>query len=183
VIALLLGYLIEKVGVAWCLRILGLATLACVIPAVLFIKERAGRTSQSTVDWQVYPFCTMIAETDNLGACSRIYGLQLSLSPLLSQHSHSWSHRSSCLCTAPNSACPLYHLLRWYLDSTCPRHLVESYLDYIGPVNALILAMICNGFALLVLWPVSMSLAPLIVFVIVSGISAGKLISKRGIDE
>jgi hypothetical protein len=51
VIALLLGYLIEKVGVAWCLRILGLATLACVIPAILFIKERPGRTSQSTVDW------------------------------------------------------------------------------------------------------------------------------------
>lgn len=51
VIALLLGYLIEKVGVAWCLRILGLATLACVIPAILFIKERPGRQSQSTVDW------------------------------------------------------------------------------------------------------------------------------------
>jgi len=60
------------------------------------------------------------------------------------------------------------------LSSALGRVLFGQLADYIGPVNALILAMICNGFSLLVLWPVSMSLAPLIVFVIVSGISAGK---------
>jgi MFS family permease len=60
------------------------------------------------------------------------------------------------------------------LSSALGRVLFGQLADYIGPVNALILAMISNGFALLVLWPVSMSLAPLIIFVIVSGISAGK---------
>jgi MFS family permease len=59
------------------------------------------------------------------------------------------------------------------LSSALGRVLFGQLADYIGPVNALILAMISNGFALLVLWPVSMSLAPLIIFVIVSGISAG----------
>jgi hypothetical protein len=49
--ALILGYLVEKVGVAWCLRILGLMTLSCMVPAILFVKERPGRTSQATIEW------------------------------------------------------------------------------------------------------------------------------------
>jgi hypothetical protein len=65
------------------------------------------------------------------------------------------------------------------LSSALGRVLLGQRADYIGPVNALIIAMISNGFALLVLWPVSMSLAPLIIFVIVSGIAAGKSLTDR----
>ena len=63
------------------------------------------------------------------------------------------------------------------LASALGRVLFGQLADWIGPVNALIIAMLSNGFALLVLWPVSMSLAPLIIFVIVSGIAAGKFSS------
>lgn len=51
VIALLLGFLITKVGTAWCLRILGLLTIICVVPAAWFIKERPGRKSTATIEW------------------------------------------------------------------------------------------------------------------------------------
>jgi MFS family permease len=60
------------------------------------------------------------------------------------------------------------------LSSALGRVAFGQLADWIGPVNALILAMSMNGLALLVLWPISTTLAPLIVFVIVSGISAGK---------
>lgn len=63
------------------------------------------------------------------------------------------------------------------LASAVGRVLFGQLADLIGPVNALIIAMLSNGFALLVLWPVSMSLAPLIIFVIVSGIAAGQYTS------
>jgi len=65
------------------------------------------------------------------------------------------------------------------LASALGRVLFGQLADYLGPVNALIMAMSSNGIALLVLWPVSMSLAPLIVFVIVSGISAGEPLQQR----
>lgn len=46
--------------------------------------------------------------------------------------------------------------------------------DVIGPVNALILAMVINGIGMLLIWPLSSQLAPLIVFVILGGMSMGK---------
>lgn len=60
------------------------------------------------------------------------------------------------------------------LSSAVGRVAFGQLADWIGPVNALILAMSMSGFALLVLWPISTSLAPLIIFVIISGISAGQ---------
>jgi len=68
------------------------------------------------------------------------------------------------------------------LASGLGRVLFGQLADYIGPVNALILAMSSNGIALLVLWPVSMSLAPLIIFVIVSGISAGEPVQTEDVE-
>jgi MFS family permease len=46
--------------------------------------------------------------------------------------------------------------------------------DWIGPVNALILAMLINALGMLVIWPVSDSLGPLIAFVILGGMTAGE---------
>jgi MFS family permease len=47
--------------------------------------------------------------------------------------------------------------------------------DIIGPVNSLILAMGLNGIGMLLVWPLSTEIAPLVVFVIIAGMSAGKL--------
>lgn len=45
--------------------------------------------------------------------------------------------------------------------------------DKLGPINSLILALAWNAISLLVIWPVSTSLAPLIVFVISNGMANG----------
>ena len=45
--------------------------------------------------------------------------------------------------------------------------------DSIGPINSLLTAFACNALSMLVLWPVSTSLAPLILFCVVNGASNG----------
>lgn len=59
------------------------------------------------------------------------------------------------------------------LSSAVGRISFGQVADYLGPINSLILALLLNAISLLVVWPVSTSLAPLIVFVISNGNSNG----------
>jgi hypothetical protein len=43
--------LIEKIGVSWCYRVIGLATLATGLPAAWLIKERIPLPRSSFVEW------------------------------------------------------------------------------------------------------------------------------------
>lgn len=45
--------------------------------------------------------------------------------------------------------------------------------DKLGPLNTLFLSLLLTALSMLVLWPVSISLAPLIVFVIINGMANG----------
>jgi MFS family permease len=45
--------------------------------------------------------------------------------------------------------------------------------DRIGPINSLIIAFVTNAISLLLVWPLSGSVGPLIVFVILTGVAAG----------
>jgi MFS family permease len=49
--------------------------------------------------------------------------------------------------------------------------------DLIGPLNALFAGLVLNAVSLLVIWPVSTSLAPLVVFCVVSGSANGSFFS------
>lgn len=49
--------------------------------------------------------------------------------------------------------------------------------DSIGPVNTLFLSLILSALSMLVIWPVSESLAPLIVFVVINGAANGGFFS------
>lgn len=183
-IALVLGYLIEKVGVAWCLRILGLMTLSCMVPAILFVKERPVRKSQATIEWYVPPIIVGRGLSPGLTANETFRRLFKDLR-------FATIFVASAIATFPLMVPPFFLPLYgaefglstlssaalvsgFNLSSALGRVLFGQLADYIGPVNALIIAMISTGFSLLVLWPVSMSLAPLIIFVIVSGIAAGQ---------
>lgn len=65
------------------------------------------------------------------------------------------------------------------LSSAVGRIAFGQLADYLGPINSLILALTWNAVGLLVVWPVSTSLAPLIVFVILNGICNGGFFSVR----
>lgn len=54
-LSIALDALLQRVGVPWTFRIMGLMSLACTLPASLLLKERIPRTP-TTVDWCVQPF-------------------------------------------------------------------------------------------------------------------------------
>jgi MFS family permease len=58
-------------------------------------------------------------------------------------------------------------------SSAIGRLLCGFVSDKIGPVNTLLVALILDAISLFVLWPVSESIGPLIVFVIISGAANG----------
>jgi MFS family permease len=49
--------------------------------------------------------------------------------------------------------------------------------DFMGPVNTLLLSLILSALSMLVLWPVSNTLGPLIAFVIINGAANGGFFS------
>jgi hypothetical protein len=59
------------------------------------------------------------------------------------------------------------------LSSAAGRIGFGQIADYLGPINSLILALAWNAISLLVIWPVSTSLAPLIIFVVINGMCNG----------
>lgn len=62
--------------------------------------------------------------------------------------------------------------------SSAVGRLVCGFLsDYIGPVNTLLISLILSALSMLVVWPVSNSLGPLIFFVIVNGAANGGFFS------
>jgi MFS family permease len=62
--------------------------------------------------------------------------------------------------------------------SSAVGRLLCGYLcDKFGPVNTLFVSLVLNAITLLVVWPVSTSLGPLIVFVILNGLGNGGFFS------
>lgn len=59
------------------------------------------------------------------------------------------------------------------LSSAVGRITFGQLSDIVGPVNSLIVAMLINSIGLLLIWPLSSELAPLILFVVLGGLSMG----------
>ena len=62
-------------------------------------------------------------------------------------------------------------------SSAVGRLLCGFLSDYIGPVNTLLIALLLSAVSMLVIWPVSTSLGPLIAFVVVNGAANGGFFS------
>lgn len=54
VISFLMQALIDKLGTAWTLRVLGFLTLATGLPACWFIRDRVPPSRRTFVDWQLF---------------------------------------------------------------------------------------------------------------------------------
>jgi MFS family permease len=49
--------------------------------------------------------------------------------------------------------------------------------DFVGPLNTLFISLLLSALSMLIIWPISTSLGPLIVFVIVNGMANGGFFS------
>ncbi|KAI1338647.1 MFS general substrate transporter [Xylariaceae sp. FL0016] len=165
VLSLALDPLIKAAGLAWTFRFLGLATLVTGLPAAWFLRERTKLRRGGYVEWRLFkdPSFVLVFFAGAIG-----------IFPLL----------------VPPFFIPLYakaiglssgtgaSLLAGFNFSSAVGRIVYGLLcDVIGPLNSLFLSLILSAICMLALWPVSTTLGPFAVFVIVNGLVNGGFFS------
>lgn len=153
--------LIEDVGLAWTLRILGMLILATGIPAALVIKERSPLPNVPTFDFTLFksiPFTAVFLAGATVTFTLFVPPFFL---PLFAQ-SIGLSSKVGAGVVAGFNAC-----------TTVGRFIAGPLCDRIGPLNTFAITVILNAVTTFAIWPVSSSLAPLVAFATLNGISNG----------
>ncbi|OJJ62314.1 hypothetical protein ASPSYDRAFT_144641 [Aspergillus sydowii CBS 593.65] len=165
VISFIVDALIQNTGIAWTFRTLGLITLATGIPAALFIKERVPIRKTAAIEWRLF----RDARFTLLFFVGAIAMFPLFVPPFfLPLFTSSLGMKSSVgagVVAAFNFSSALGRLICGYCS------------DKLGPLNTLFLSLLLSAVSMLVLWPVSSSIGPLVAFVIINGMSNGGFFS------
>lgn len=153
--------LIDGLGLPWTFRILGFVMLATCLPCGLLLKERQSGTQTSRMEWSLLkspPFlCICLA-----GAISTF---ALFVPPFFIPLF------ASSIGLSPSTGAGL--VAGFGLSSTVGRLIAGYACDKIGPLNTFAIVMLINAVSMLAIWPVSSTLAPLIVFAVINGIANG----------
>lgn len=161
ILSVTLNYLINRVGVAWMFRILGLMILVTGIPAALMIKERTPQPKVLILDlalFQSIPYSAMFIA--GITATFTLFVAPFFL-PLFAQ-SIGLSSDSGAALVAGFNACNMVG-----------RFAAGPLSDRIGPINTFLITVVLNAVTTFAIWPVSSTLPPLIVFVTLNGIANG----------
>ena len=161
IVAVVVQVLIEKVGIPWTFRILGLFSLASGIPAALLVKERASPNHSRFIDLSLFrslPFCCVFL-------AGAVGTFALFVPPFflpLFAHSIGLSASTGAGIVAGFNACTAFGRLG--AGFAC---------DRFGPTNMLLLTMALNAVSMLAIWPLSDTIGPLVVFAAFNGIANG----------
>ncbi|POR31510.1 Uncharacterized protein TPAR_08278 [Tolypocladium paradoxum] len=161
IMTVVLQLLIEKVGIAWSFRVIGFVSLASGVPAALLIKERAPNYNAPALDMRLFKdssfSCLFVAGAIGIFA---LYVPSFFLPLVASSLGISASTAAGLM--ACFNACMA--LGRVGSGIAC---------DTLGSTNTLLLTMALNAVTMLAIWPFSSSLAPLMVFAALNGMSNG----------
>lgn len=161
ILSISLNALIERIGVAWMFRILGIMTMATGIPAALVIKQRVPLHNVPVLDFTLFkqlPFTAVFIAGATVTFTLFIPPFFL---PLFAQ-SIGLSSSVGAGLVAAFSAC-----------TTVGRFVSGPLCDRIGPLNTFAITVLLNAVTTLAIWPVSSTLPPLILFATLNGISNG----------
>ncbi|RGP64463.1 monocarboxylate transporter 12 [Fusarium longipes] len=153
--------MINKVGLQWTFRILGISILATGIPCALLLKDFAPSRSTSRFDW------TQLKSTSflTLAMAGAVGVFALFVPPFFLPI----FARSIGLSASTGAG-----LVAGFGASTTVGRLAGGWMcDRMGAFNALLLAAFVNSMSMLAIWPVSSSLPPLFVFAIINGCANG----------
>lgn len=140
---------------------LGFITLATGLPAAYLIKERVPIRPTSFVEWRLFRDYRFILI---------FLGGALATFPLFVPPFFLPLYTNSLNMT-PSAGAGL--VAAFNFSSAIGRLLCGFSSDRIGPLNTVFSSLLLSALSALVLWPVSSSLGPLIVFVIVNGMANG----------
>ncbi|KAJ7480637.1 major facilitator superfamily transporter [Mycena latifolia] len=157
--------LIQHLGPAWTFRILGLITLATGLPAAWLIKERTSIRTTGFIDWSLFRDLRFIV---------LFFAGALGTFPLFVPPFFLPLYSASLGLPASAGA----GLVAGFNFSSALGRLGCGFAsDLIGPVNVLFLALLLSAVSMLAIWPVSTSLTPLALFVVVNGAANGGFFS------
>lgn len=161
ILSVSLNSLINNVGVAWTFRILGIVVLATGLPAALAIKERIPQPRVPILDLTFFkdlPFSAIF-----LAGVTATFTLFIPpfFLPLYAQ-SIGLSNSAGAGFVAAFNAC-----------NTVGRFIAGPLCDKVGPLNTFVITVALNAVTTLAVWPVSTTVAPLVIFVTVNGIVNG----------
>lgn len=161
IISFVTNGLVQALGVAWAFRVLGFITLATGLPAAYLIKERVPIRPTSFVEWRLFRDYRFILIF--LGGALATFPLFVPpfFLPLY----------TNTLNMTPSAGAGL--VAAFNFSSAIGRLLCGFSSDRIGALNTVSLSLLLSALSVLVLWPVSTSLGPLIVFVIINGMANG----------
>ncbi|GJN74973.1 hypothetical protein PLICBS_009067 [Purpureocillium lilacinum] len=170
-VTVLQGVLIQRFGVAWTYRIVGLAALVTGLPAALVIKERhvatAGASpppaaaSAGKIEWRLFRDARFLLIF--LAGAVATFPL-LVPAFFLPLYAHS-------LGLSASAGAGL--LAGFNFSSALGRVLCGLMSDRLGPLNTLLATLVASGAGMLVLWPASTTLGPLALFAVLNGASNG----------
>ncbi|KAI9928682.1 hypothetical protein ASPWEDRAFT_149284 [Aspergillus wentii DTO 134E9] len=165
VISFILNALLQHVGTAWTFRILGFMTWATGLPAAYLIKQRTSIPPTALIDWQLLrdPRFLLLFATGAIATFPLL--VPPFFLPLYTDSMNMASSAGAGLVAAFNFSSALGRLLCGFCS------------DFIGPLNTLVLSLLLSALSMLILWPVSTSIAPLVIFVIINGMSNGGFFS------
>ncbi|KZP20801.1 MFS general substrate transporter [Athelia psychrophila] len=164
VLTFVMNALLSRVSVAWTFRILGFITLAVTLPAAMLLKERTVRPI-ATIDWTLFTDPKFLL---------LFFGSGIATFPLLVPPFFIPLYASSIGLSTSTGATLL---AMFNLSSAFGRIGFGQLGDKIGPITSLSIAMIMSALSMLAVWPVSVSLAPFVVFVLINGVGNGGFFS------
>ena len=161
VLSIALEALIQRLGIPWMFRVLGLVTLATGLPAAWLLKERSAQRNAPFVDLSMFrslPFGAVF-----LASAFAVFALFIPpyFLPLFAR-SAGLSSRTGASPVAGFHAC-----------ASVGRLGAGPVCDRVGPLNTFLLTMIVNAISVLAIWTVSNSMGPLTLFAIVNGVANG----------
>jgi MFS family permease len=165
VISLSMEKLLSETDVAWTFRIIGLVTLITGLPAAWFLKERTPIQRRAFVDWELFRDLkfTLLFLTGAVATFPLF--VPPFFIPLYSNSVGLTSSTGAALVAGFN------------LSSAFGRIGFGLICDSIGPIHALFLSLFLSAISMLAIWPVSQSLGPLTLFVIIGGAANGGFFS------
>jgi MFS family permease len=185
VISFVMNALIQKVGVAWTFRIIGLMTLATGVPGAWLVKERAPIKKSVFIDRYALSALFVFLEITRTNIFS---------SRLLRDWRFIVLFSASAIATFPLFVPPFFLPLYGKsigLTSSTGAALVAGFnfasavgrigcglmCDKIGPLNTLLISLLVSAGSMLVMWPVSSTIGPLAAFTVINGIANGGFFS------
>ena len=153
--------LLDAVGLPWAFRIFGFLMVATALPAALLVKERApvGQSSRwdlSILKDKVFICLCLAGATSTFALLVPAFFL-----PLF----------ASAIGLSPSTGAAL--VAGYGAAATAGRLASGFACDKIGAFNTLVLTVLLNALSMFAIWPVSSTLAPLVIFAAINGCGNG----------